>query len=103
MRREPRYRDYDGSEPANFVLDANIHRRMLTSGQRATIAVDFLPDLEVEAKARQEELGRTHGANRPQGQRAAKSREPRSAAPLALQGRGGPGGLPAGVPEPQGR
>ena len=48
----PRYREYDGPSPAAFVLDANIHRRHLDAGQRAVIALEFLPELEKEAAAR---------------------------------------------------
>ena len=49
---KPRYREFEGESPASFVLDANIHRRHLDAGQRAVIALEFLPELEQEAKAR---------------------------------------------------
>lgn len=52
---EPRTVAWDGSggSPSGFVLAKNIHRRHLTPAQRAAIAVDLLPMLEVEARERQ--------------------------------------------------
>jgi N6-adenosine-specific RNA methylase IME4 len=35
---EPRFVDYDGDDPLNFVLSHNLHRRHLTESQRAMIA-----------------------------------------------------------------
>lgn len=49
---EPRYVQYDGDSPAQFVLSHNLHRRHLSVSQRAMIATDFLPHLETEARAR---------------------------------------------------
>ena len=51
---EPRFRTWDGSGSlVSFVVSMNLKRRHLTSGQRATIALDMLPALEQEAKERQ--------------------------------------------------
>lgn len=52
---EPRYVEWDGTggSPTEFVVSANIHRRHLTSGQRAMLAQELLPRLEAEARARQ--------------------------------------------------
>lgn len=50
---EPRFRRWDGDSEVSFVISLNIHRRHLTSGQRAAIAADVLPVLEAEARARQ--------------------------------------------------
>ena len=52
---EPTTREYDGDEPAAYVLSLNVKRRNLTPSQRAAIAVEFLPELEEEAKKRQGE------------------------------------------------
>ena len=51
---EPRFRTWDseGSLVA-FILSMNLHRRHLTSSQRAVIALESLPFLEKEAKERQ--------------------------------------------------
>lgn len=49
---EPRFTDYEGEEPASFVLSHNLHRRNLTASQKAMLAVEFLPALEEENEAR---------------------------------------------------
>ena len=41
-----------------FVIAKNLHRRHLTSSQRAVLALDVLPLLEAEAKERQVEAGK---------------------------------------------
>lgn len=50
---EPLFDEYDGDSPAAFVLSLNARRRNLSPSQLAALAVDFLPELEREAKARQ--------------------------------------------------
>ena len=52
---EPAFRKWDGKggSPLSVVLSLNLHRRHLTSSQRAAIAVEILPMLEAEAKERQ--------------------------------------------------
>ena len=51
---EPRFRTWDGSSSLTaFVISANLHRRHLTSNQRAAMAVRLLPELKKEAKTRQ--------------------------------------------------
>ncbi len=50
----PTFRRWDGSGSlVQFVLSLNLHRRHLTSPQRACVAVEVLPWLEEEAKERQ--------------------------------------------------
>jgi hypothetical protein len=55
---EPRYVEWDGESPTAYVLSLNLHRRHLTDGQRAMIAVEALPLFEAEARERQREAGR---------------------------------------------
>lgn len=50
---EPKFRDYQSDDPLGFVVSLNLNRRHLTSGQKATLAVELLPLLEAEAKKRQ--------------------------------------------------
>lgn len=49
----PKFTEYSGSDPLAFVLSKNLHRRHLSSAQRAAIAMETLPLLEEQAKARQ--------------------------------------------------
>jgi hypothetical protein len=63
---KPRFRAWDGNGSlAAFVISLNLHRRHLTSSQRAALAVELLPLLEEEARDRQ----RRHGGTAP-GRRA---------------------------------
>lgn len=60
-KTEPRFREWDGQGSlTQFVISLNLHRRHLNSGQRAAIALDILPMLEVEAKER-----KAHGLTAP--------------------------------------
>lgn len=53
---KPIIREWDGiGSLVSFVVSLNLHRRHLTSSQRAVIALDVLPMLEQEAKERQGE------------------------------------------------
>lgn len=49
-----------GCGPVAWVVSQNVRRRHLTATQRAALAVDLLPELEAEAKARQ-----AHGSTAP--------------------------------------
>ena len=50
----PHFRTWDGTGSlVSLVVSLNLHRRHLTSGQKAIIAAEILPMLEDEAKARQ--------------------------------------------------
>lgn len=56
---EPKYTNYRGTlSPLEFVISKNLHRRHLTSSQRAVLALDVLPLLEAKAKERQVEAGK---------------------------------------------
>jgi len=51
---EPRVMQWDGQGSAiDLVVSLNLHRRHLTTSQRAAVAVDVLPMLEEEARERQ--------------------------------------------------
>ena len=59
---EPKFEHWDGEgSPEEIVLSLNLHRRHLSSAQRAAIAVEILPRLEAEAKERQRESGQKYG------------------------------------------
>src|SRR5262249_48737450 len=62
---EPTLREWDGKGSlVAFILSLNLHRRHLTSSQRAAVAVEATPLLEAEAKERQREGGRKGGTSR---------------------------------------
>ena len=48
----PRFEPYKGMEPLALVISANVMHRHLTGCQRAILAANLLPRLEVEAKQR---------------------------------------------------
>jgi len=75
---EPRFEDFNGPSPVEFVISVNVKRRHLTETQLAVIGMKFLPAAEAEAKARQ----RQHGGTAP-GRPAAHSGsvDPECAAP----------------------
>jgi hypothetical protein len=58
---QPRFVEWkaNGLTPTEWVVSMNLHRRHLTTAQRAALAVDLLPHLEAEAKERQREHGGT--------------------------------------------
>lgn len=58
---EPHFTVFDGDDPVAFVLSKNLHRRHLTSAQKAAIAVEALPLLEEQAKKRQQQAGQQFG------------------------------------------
>lgn len=50
---DPRLTQYTGDDPLGFVLSKNLHRRQLTSSQRAVVALEVERHLATEAKQRQ--------------------------------------------------
>lgn len=63
---EPHYRTWknEGSL-VSFVVSLNLHRRHLTTTQRAVLSVDILPMLEAEARERMAEAGRSAAPGKP--------------------------------------
>ena len=55
----PRTEAYAGREPLQFVLSMNLHRRHLSTAQKAEIARQALPHLREQAKERQRDHGGT--------------------------------------------
>jgi len=52
---------YEGSDPVQFSLSANLHRRHLNPGQRAIVALKVREMLQPAAKERQREAGEQFG------------------------------------------
>jgi DNA modification methylase len=59
----------NGISAADFVYSQNLHRRQLTVDQRAALAAQLVPEFAAEAKKRQVEAGRNHGAEGGRGKR----------------------------------
>jgi len=78
---EPRFEDRSGESPTAHVLSLNLHRRHLTDGQRAAIAVKAKARFEEEAKERK----RAHGGTAP-GRRS--TLRPNSGVPQMRAGEG---------------
>jgi ParB-like nuclease domain len=56
---EPRFEEWRGESPTAYVLSLNLHRRHLTEGQLATIAVEAKVRFEEEARERKRAHGQT--------------------------------------------
>ena len=78
-------RTYSGDSPTELVLSLNVHRRHLTPGQLAAVAVDALPLFEAEARNRQAAAGGAHDRSAPIG---AERSEPVRAAEEAAKATG---------------
>lgn len=50
---EPKFEEYKGTKPLEFVISGNLKRRHLTADQRAVISLEVMPMLEEEARKRQ--------------------------------------------------
>ncbi len=46
----PSFKTYEGENPVSDVISLNLHRRQLTAGQKACLAVEILPLIEAETK-----------------------------------------------------
>ena len=67
----PDFREYEGVDPLADVISWNLHRRQLSTSQRAALGAELKPMFEAEAKGRMSEGGKGV-ANLPQ---AGKSRD----------------------------
>ena len=54
---EPEFISYEGNNPLSYSISLNLHRRHLTSGQRAILAVEIMGMFEEEAKQNQRNAG----------------------------------------------
>jgi protein gp37 len=66
---------YDGDDPVQFSLSANLHRRHLNAGQRAVVALKVRELLQPAAKERLAEAGRSSAPGRPSEKPPADLRE----------------------------
>ena len=64
---EPRFEEWDGrgGSPVDFVVSENLHRRHLTTSQRALVAIELLPLYEAEALESKRAAGHEAGRSRP--------------------------------------
>ena len=85
----PDYTEYSGTDPLGDVVAWNLHRRQLSTSQRAEVARTLKPLYEEQAKARQRASGGDHKAvvaNSPQPDTGKKSRD-QAAAAVGVSGR----------------
>lgn len=61
---EPAFARYDGNDPVQFSLSANLHRRHLNPGQRGVVALKVRELLQPAAKERIAEAGRSAAPGR---------------------------------------
>jgi protein gp37/ParB-like chromosome segregation protein Spo0J len=73
---------YEGDDPVQFSLSANLHRRHLNPGQRAVVALKVRELLQPAAKERIAEAGRSAAPGRP-AEKASADRRDLSTAPIA--------------------
>lgn len=58
---DPKFKEWTGNSPVAFVVSMNIHRRHLTSSQRAVIALEVEAQLAEEARANLAKAGEQYG------------------------------------------
>lgn len=71
---KPETRMYEGDDPIGFVVSQNLHRRHLTTGQRAAVAAGIRPLYREQADARKKA-----GVPSDLGQNSGQGRNPKSA------------------------
>lgn len=84
---------YEGDDPVQFSLSANLHRRHLNPGQRAVVALKVRELLQPAAKERIAEAGRSAAPGRPAEKASADLRDlsfastpqPKSPAPVLVE------------------
>jgi ParB-like chromosome segregation protein Spo0J len=59
---EPQFREYKGDEPTAFAVSLNDKRRHMTKSALAAVAAELEPMFAEDAKRRQIEAGKRHGA-----------------------------------------
>lgn len=83
---EPTYVQWDarcGISPLEWVVAENLHRRQLTKGQRAALAVELEPRLAEAARERQAQAGRDRWNSLPSPEGKLSNRHKTSAAAIA--------------------
>jgi hypothetical protein len=61
----PRFETYGGDDPVDYIVRVNVHRRHLTTSQRAMLGLRLLPHYEEEAKKRMAAAGASAAPRRP--------------------------------------
>ncbi len=76
-------RRFTPTSPVQYVMSENLHRRHLTTGQKAMVGLDALPLLEAEARERMAMGGRSAAPGRPSEKGVAELPQVLERAPLA--------------------
>lgn len=73
---EPDFTNYVGTDPLADVVSWNLHRRQMSTSQRAALAVSLKPMFEKQAKERMRAAGGDHGNQHTGGKSAGKANLP---------------------------